>query len=72
MCCVVAATLILNDDVEGAEEGLNKGDSTFHKVRHLPYLLNLLLHTNIHAEWQGRGWLYSRDPGFRTRNNASG
>lgn len=28
-----AATLILDDDVDGAEEGLSKGDSTFHKVR---------------------------------------
>lgn len=28
-----AATLILDDDVDGAEEGLSKGGSTFHKVR---------------------------------------
>ncbi|KAK2742583.1 Mitochondrial outer membrane protein iml2 [Myotisia sp. PD_48] len=27
-----AATLIMNDDVDGAEEGLNKGDSSFHKL----------------------------------------
>lgn len=27
-----AATFILNDDVESAEDGLAKGTSTFHKV----------------------------------------
>ena len=27
-----AATMILNDDVDGAEAGLNKGVSSFHKV----------------------------------------
>ncbi|EER42913.1 mitochondrial outer membrane protein iml2 [Histoplasma capsulatum H143] len=27
-----AATFIINDDVDGAEEGLNKGDSSFHKL----------------------------------------
>ncbi|KAL1954659.1 hypothetical protein VTO42DRAFT_853 [Malbranchea cinnamomea] len=27
-----AATLIMNDDVDGAEEGLQKGDSSFHKL----------------------------------------
>ncbi|KKZ65618.1 hypothetical protein EMCG_08525 [[Emmonsia] crescens] len=26
------ATFIMNDDVDGAEEGLNKGDSSFHKL----------------------------------------
>ncbi|KAH8693178.1 outer membrane protein iml2 [Talaromyces proteolyticus] len=29
---MAAATLILNDDVEGAESGLSEGDSTFHKT----------------------------------------
>ena len=28
-----AVTLIMNDDVEGAEAGLAKGNSPFHKVR---------------------------------------
>lgn len=28
----LAATLILNDDVDGAEDGLAKGTSTFHNV----------------------------------------
>jgi hypothetical protein len=28
----IAATLILNDDVDGAESGLAQGTSTFHKV----------------------------------------
>lgn len=31
--CLKAATYIINDDVEAAEEGLNKGNSSFHKVR---------------------------------------
>ena len=28
-----AATCIMNDDLESAEEGLNHGNSSFHKVR---------------------------------------
>lgn len=31
-----AATLILNDNVDGAEEGLAKGSSSFHNVRPSP------------------------------------
>jgi len=27
-----AATLVLNDDVDGAEAGLDQGNSTYHKV----------------------------------------
>ena len=30
---VSAATHIMNDDLESAEEGLNQGNSSFHKVR---------------------------------------
>lgn len=28
-----AAILIMNDDVDGAEDGLSEGNSSFHKVR---------------------------------------
>ena len=29
---ILAATLIMDDDVDGAEEGLKKGNSPFHKL----------------------------------------
>ena len=29
---IKAVTLIMNDDLEGAEAGLSKGDSSYHKV----------------------------------------
>lgn len=31
----IAATFILNDDVDGAEAGLDKGNSSYHKVCYL-------------------------------------
>lgn len=43
----VAATLIMNDDVDGAEVGLKKGDSSFHKVRD-PWLFERTVPAHSH------------------------
>ena len=50
---LTAATLIINDDVQAAEEGLNKGNSSFHKVRatvHLEDSTGALFAWRAHAE----------------------
>lgn len=51
-----AATLILNDDVDGAEDGLAKGTSTFHNVRDdvAPRVYNAMLIVEIVGKRRGR------------------
>ena len=71
-----AVTLIMNDDLEGAEEGLKAGSSSFHKVRTSGKAArvladwkgkgNLQLMARVVLAWQGHGGFHAGESGIRT------